>query len=454
MFEQLSDRLTTTFAKLQGRPRVGEGDLDEALRDVRLALLEADVHFKVVRQLVATVRERAIGERVVESVSGAQMVVKIVHDALVEMLGGEASPLARAEPGPTVIALVGLQGSGKTTSAGKIANLLRKQGRRPLLVAADVHRPAAIDQLEALGKQLSLPVRRVGTTAIPGDVSASIARDVAAAIREAPAEGRDVVIVDTAGRLHIDEAMMAEVEGIIAAASPHEVLLVVDAMAGQDAVDAATAFKARLPVTGLVVAKVDSDARGGAALSIRAATGLPVKLLGTSERLDGLEAFHPDRLAQRILGMGDIVSLVERAQEHVDQQEAEESAKRLMEARFTFDDFLRSLQQIRKMGPIGDLMKMIPGMGQLARQLPEGDQAERELRRIEAIISSMTKAERSDPSLLNGSRRKRIAAGSGTTVSEVNAMVKQFGEMQKLMKQLGPMAKAGRLPRLPGMPRL
>ena len=362
------------------------------------------------------------------------------------MLGGEASPLARAEKGPTVIALVGLQGSGKTTSAGKIANLLRKQGRHPLLVAADVHRPAAIDQLEALGKQLSLPVKRVG--------SATIADDVAAAIRDAPGEGRDVVIVDTAGRLHIDEAMMAEVEGIIAAASPHEILLVVDAMAGQDAVEAATAFKARLPVTGLVVTKVDSDARGGAALSIRAATGLPVKLLGTSERLDGLEAFHPDRLAQRILGMGDIVSLVERAQEHVDQQEAEESAKRLLEARFTFDDFLRSLQQIKKMGPIGDLMKMIPGLGQLAKQMPDGDQAERELRRIEAIISSMTKAERADPVLLNGSRRKRIAGGSGTTVSEVNAMVKQFAEMQKLMKQLGPLAKAGRLPRLPGMPRL
>ncbi len=446
MFEQLSDRLTTTFAKLQGRPRVGESDLDEALRDVRLALLEADVNFKVVRQLIATVRERAVGERVIESVTGAQLVVKIVHDALVEMLGGEASPLARAEQGPTVIAMVGLQGSGKTTSAGKIANLLRKQGRKPLLIAADVHRPAAIDQLEALGKQLSLPVRRVG--------AATIAQDVAAAIREAPAEGRDVVIVDTAGRLHVDETMMVEVEGIIAAAAPHEILLVVDAMAGQDAVDAATAFKARLPITGLVVTKVDSDARGGAALSIRAATGIPVKLLGTSERLDGLEAFHPDRLAQRILGMGDIVTLVERAQEHVDEQEAEEAAKRLMEARFTFDDFLRSLQQIKKMGPIGDLMKMIPGMGQLARQMPEGDQAERELRRIEAIISSMTKAERGDPSLLNGSRRKRIAAGSGTTVSEVNAMVKQFSEMQKLMKQLGPMARAGRLPRLPGMPRL
>lgn len=446
MFEQLSDRLTTTFAKLQGRPRVGEGDLDEALRDVRLALLEADVNFKVVKQLVATVRERAVGERVIESVSGAQMVVKIVHDALVEMLGGEASPLARAEKGPTVIAMVGLQGSGKTTSAGKIANLLRKQGRRPVLIAADVHRPAAIDQLEALGKQLSLPVKRVA--------AATIAQDVAAAIRDAPGEGRDVVIVDTAGRLHVDEAMMAEVEGIIAAASPHEILLVVDAMAGQDAVEAATAFKARLPITGLVVTKVDSDARGGAALSIRAATGLPVKLLGTSERLDGIEAFHPDRLAQRILGMGDIVTLVERAQEHVDQKEAEESAKRLMEARFTFDDFLRSLQQIKKMGPIGDLMKMIPGMGQLARQMPEGDQAERELRRIEAIISSMTKAERTDPALLNGPRRKRIAKGSGTTVSEVNAMVKQFAEMQKLMKQLGPMAKAGKLPRLPGMPRL
>ncbi len=435
MFEQLQDRLTATFATLQGRPRVTADDLEAALRDVRVALLEADVSFKVVKQLVATVRERAVGQQVVQSVTGAQQVVKIVHDALVEMLGTETAPLARAERPPTVIALVGLQGSGKTTSAAKIANLLRKQGRKPVLVAADIHRPAAIDQLEALGKQLSLPVERVDPQ--------RIAESVAAAIREAPG---DTVIVDTAGRLHIDEAMMAEVESIVAATHPHEVLLVVDAMAGQDAVDAATAFHARLPITGLVLAKVDSDARGGASLSIRAATGIPVKLMGTGEKLDAIEVFHPDRLAQRILGMGDVVTLVEKAQEVVDQKEAEEQARKLLEARFTLDDFYTQLQQIKKMGSIGDLLKMIPGMGQLAKQLPQGPEAERELRKVEAIISSMTKGERADPSIVNGSRRKRIARGSGTSVSDVNQLLKQFEDMKKLMKQMGGLAKGGRLP--------
>jgi signal recognition particle subunit SRP54 len=444
MFEQLSDRLTATFDKLQGRPKVTDADLDAALRDVRVALLEADVNFKVVRQLVATVRERAIGEKVLESVSGAQMVVKIVHDALVEMLGGEAVPLARSERPPTVIALVGLQGSGKTTTVAKLANLLRKQGKHPLLIAADVHRPAAVDQLQSLGKSLGVPVRTVRPE--------HVADDVAAAVRGASAEGRDVVIVDTAGRLHIDEGMMLEVEAIVSGAAPHEVLLAVDAMSGQDAVEAATAFKARLPISGLVLTKVDSDARGGAALSIRAATGVPVKFLGTSERLDGLEVFHPDRLATRILGMGDILTLVERAQEHVDEKEAEAQAKKLMEARFTFEDFYKQLQQVKKMGPIGDLLKMMPGMGGLAKQLPDPQQAERQMKTIEAIISSMTREERQDPTILNGSRRKRIAGGSGVTVSEVNALLKQFKEMQTLMKQFGAMAKRGKLPRLPGMP--
>ena len=444
MFDQLSDRLTASFAKLQGRPKVTDADLDEALRDVRVALLEADVNFKIVRQLVATVRERAIGEKVVESVSGAQMVVKIVHDALVEMLGGQAVPLAKADRPPTVIALVGLQGSGKTTTVAKLANLLRKQGRHPLLIAADVHRPAAVDQLQSLGKSLGVPVRTVR----PG----SVADDVAVAVKGATAEGRDVVIVDTAGRLHIDDAMMLEVEAIVRGAAPDEVLLAVDAMSGQDAVEAATAFKARLPITGLVVTKIDSDARGGAALSIRAATGIPVKFLGTSERLDGLEVFHPDRLATRILGMGDILTLVERAQEHLDEKEAETQAKKLLEARFTFEDFYKQLQQVKKMGPIGDLLKMMPGMGGLAKQLPDPQQAERQMRTIEAIISSMTREERQDPAVLNGSRRKRIASGSGVTVSEVNALLKQFKEMQTVMKQFGAMAKRGKLPKLPGMP--
>jgi signal recognition particle subunit SRP54 len=446
MFEQLSDKLNVTFERLRGRPRVTEADLEEALRDVRVALLEADVNLKVTRQLIATVRERALGEKVLESITGAQQVVKIVHDALVEMLGGEAAPIARAEKPPTVILLVGLQGSGKTTTAGKLANVLRKQGRKPMLVAADVHRPAAIDQLRTLGKQLGIPVNAVEASRVAADV----AKEIAAA----PAQSKDTVIVDTAGRLHIDDAMMAEVEGVVAAAHPHEVLLVVDAMSGQDAVDAASAFKARLPITGLVLTKVDSDARGGASLSIRAATGVPVKYLGVGEKLDALEIFHPDRLAQRILGMGDVLTLVERAQEAVDQKTAEEQTKKLLEARFTFEDFYSTLQQIKKMGPIGDLLKMIPGMGGLAKQLPEGPEAEAEMRRIEAIISSMTRAERADPGLINGSRRRRIAAGSGTTVSDVNHLIKQFGEMQKLMKQMGGLAKSGRLPRIPGMPRI
>jgi len=343
-----------------------------------------------------------------------------------------------------VLLLVGLQGSGKTTTAAKLANVLRKQGRRPLLVAADVHRPAAIEQLRMLGKQLGIPVIAV--------VAGRVADDVAAAVATAGRDGSDTVIVDSAGRLHIDDEMMREVEAIVASAKPHEVLLVVDAMTGQDAVEAATAFKARLPVSGLVLTKVDSDARGGASLSIRAATGVPVKFLGVGEKLDALEVFHPDRLAQRILGMGDILTLVERAQETVDRKTAEEQAKKIMEARFTFEDFYAQLQQLKRMGPLGDLLKMIPGMGGLAKQLPEGPEAERELRRIEAIISSMTKAERAEPTLINGSRRKRIAAGSGTKVSDVNQLLKQFAEMQKVMKQMGGLAKSGRLPKIPGMP--
>src|SRR3989442_224307 len=320
MFEQLSDRLAGTFERLRGRPRVSEADLDEALRDVRVALLEADVNLKVVRELVAKVRERAVGEKVLESITGAQQVVRIVHDAIVEMLGGAETPLARAERPPTVIVLAGLQGSGKTTTAAKRANLMRKQGRRP-------------------------PLR-------------------------------------------------------------------------------------------------------GASLSVRAVSGVPVKLIGTGEKLDALEVFHPDRLAQRILGMGDILTLVERAQEHVDQKTAEEQARKLLEAQFTFDDFYAQLQQVKKMGPLGDLLKMIPGLGQVAKQLPEGPETEREMRKVEAIISSMTKAERADPSLINGSRRRRIAAGSGTTVADVNQLTKQFAEMRKLMKRLGPMLRGGRLPRM------
>src|SRR2546428_10368612 len=393
MFEQLSDRLGATFERLRGRPQVTEADLEEALRDVRVALLEADVNLRVVRQLVATVRERALGERVLESISGAQQVVQMGHDAIGEMLGGAATPLARAERPRTVIVLAGLQGSGKTTTAAKLANMLRKQGRRPLLVAADVNRPAAIDQLMTLGRQLGVPVRAVGPS--------RLAADVAALTAGAGVEGSDTVIVDTAGRLHIDEAMMDEIAGLVASAKPHEVLLVVDAMAGQDAVDSAVAFQARLPLTGLVLAKADGDARGGASLSVRAVTGIPAKLIGTGEKLDALEDFHPDRLAQRDLRKCGHLTLCQRAREHVDEKTAEEQARKLLEAQFTFDDFYAQLQQLKRMGPLGDLLKMIPGVGGLAKQLPEGPEDEGQVRRVEAILSPDNTTETRDPAPLN-----------------------------------------------------
>ncbi len=437
MFDQLSDRLSATLERLRGRPRVTEANLEEALREARVALLEADVHFKVVRQLIATVRERAVSVRVLESTTGAQQVVKIIHDALVEMLGAAATPIARAERGPTVILLVGLQGSGKTMTAAKLANALRKEGQRPVLVAADVHRPAAFQQLLSLGRQLAIPVAELDA----GDV----ARGVADAIAKARGEGHDTVIVDSAGRLHVDEMMMAEIAAIVAAATPHETLLVVDAMTGQDAVDAASAFAARIPLNGIALTKVDSDARGGASLSIRATTGIPVKFLGVGEKLDALEVFHPDRIAQRILGMGDILTLVEKAQERLDQKVAEEQARKLGEARFTFDDFYAQLQQVKRLGSISELLKMVPGLGAMAKQLPDGEQTERQLRRVEAMISSMTRGERADPSLINGSRRRRIATGSGVTVAEVNQLLKQFESLQKQMKQMQGLLKTGRM---------
>jgi signal recognition particle subunit SRP54 len=443
MFEQLTDRLTGTFDRLRGRPKVTEADLDEALREVRIALLEADVHYAVVKDLVARVRERAKGVDVLQTISGANQVVKIVHDELVATLGGSEAPLELAPKDPTVILLVGLQGSGKTTTAAKLASLLRRRGRRPLLVAADPYRPAAVEQLRTLGKQLDLPVRSGEGGGSPPELVAQVAR-------EATAQGRDVVVADTAGRLHIDDEMMVELERMVALSSPSEVLLVVDAMTGQDAVRAATEFKSRLPVSGLILTKIDGDARGGAALSIRAATGLPVKLLGTGEKLDALEVFHPERLAGRILGMGDVLTLVERAQEQIDHTQAQEQARKFLEARFTLDDFAGQLRQVRKLGPLTQLLAMVPGIGQLAKDLPEAE-TERELTKIDAMISSMTREERVDPSVINAARRRRIARGSGTTVQDVNQLLKQFAEMQKLMKQMGALAKGGRLPRLPGV---
>ncbi len=437
MFESLSARLQSVTERLRGKAKISDADLDLALREIRLALLEADVNFRVVKTFVAHVRERALGLEVLSGLNAGQQIVKIVHDELVATLGGERHVL-KLEGRPSVLMLVGLQGSGKTTTAAKLAVRLRKEGRRPLLVAADVYRPAAVDQLVQLGDQIGIEVhtRPVGTPAL------EVARSGVDAARQ---RNLDVVLLDTAGRLHVDEAMMEELVRIAGTVTPAETLLVVDAMTGQEAVNVAEAFHAKLPVTGLVLTKMDGDARGGAALSIRQATGLPISYIGTGERTDGLEPFHPDRLAQRILGMGDVLSLVERVQENVDQVEAERLAKRMMEARFTLEDFRGQLQQIKKMGPIGQVLQMIPGAGQLAgaaQEAVDGGQ----LKRIEAIIDSMTPMERQHPELIKASRRRRIAMGSGTSTADVNRLLKQFGEMQKLMKQLG----GGRLPKLGG----
>jgi signal recognition particle subunit SRP54 len=437
MFESLSARLQGITSRLRGRARITESDLDAALREIRLALLEADVNFRVVKDFVARVREQAIGTNVLTGLNPGQQIVKIVHDELVSILGGERHELA-LDARPAVVMMVGLQGSGKTTTAAKLSVRLRRDGRRPLLVAADVYRPAAVDQLVQLGDQVGVEVhtRPVGTPAL------EVARSGLEVARQ---RGLDVIVLDTAGRLHVDEAMMDELVRITGAVTPSETLLVVDAMTGQDAVKVADAFHARLPVTGLVLTKMDGDARGGAALSIRAATGLPVAFLGTGERTDGLEAFHPDRLAQRILGMGDILSFVERVQENVDQAEAEQAAQRMMENRFTLEDFRAQLNQIKKMGPIGQLVGMIPGASQMAGAAQEAVDSG-QMKRIEAIIDSMTADERHRPEIIKASRRRRIALGSGTSTAEVNRLLKQFAEMQKMMKMLS----GGKMPRIGG----
>jgi len=441
MFDTLSERLRRTLGSLTGRGRISEADVDAAMREIRLALLEADVNFKVVKEFVARVREKAVGHEVLESLSAGQQVVKIVHDELVELLSAGDRTFHLAG-NPAVVALVGLQGSGKTTSTAKLARHVIKLGRRPVLVAADPYRPAAADQLETLAKAIGVPVHRapVGTPVV--DI-------VRGGVEAARRQVRDVVIVDTAGRLSVDEALMAEIADIDAATHPVETLLVVDAMTGQEAVSVAQAFVAAVPVTGLILTKIDGDARGGAALSISAVTGVPVKFMGTGEKTDALEVFHPDRLASRILGMGDILTLVERAQEVVDQKQAAQLEERLRKGAFTLDDMLDSMQQMQKMGPLGQVMSMIPGLGGLAGEAQAAvDRGE--LRRTEAIIRSMTRAERRDPTVLNSSRRRRIAAGSGTTLPDVNRLVKQFTEMQKLMKQLSSGGRRGALGALAG----
>ena len=427
MFDTLSERLRTTLGALTGRGRVSEADLDAAMREIRLSLLEADVNFKVVRDFVGRVRERALGAEIVGSLTAGQQVVKIVNDELTALLSG-GDRTFHLQGSPAVITLVGLQGSGKTTSAAKLARHVVKLGRRPMLVAADPYRPAAADQLEILGRQLSLPVHRAAA-------GTSVVDIVTGGIEAARRQTRDTVILDTAGRLTIDDELMAEITALDAAVHPVETLLVVDAMAGQEAVAVAQAFVAAVPVTGLVLTKIDGDARGGAALSISAVTGVPVKFLGTGEKIDALEVFHPDRLAGRILGMGDILTLAERAQEVVDAKQAAHLEEKLRKASFTLEDMLDQLQQVQKMGPLGQMVSMIPGLGGMAREAQ--DAVDRgDLRRVEAIIRSMTPRERRDPTILNGSRRRRIAAGSGTNLTDVNRLIKQFSEMQKLMKQL------------------
>jgi signal recognition particle subunit SRP54 len=438
MFESLSDRLQTVFQKLGGKGKLTEDDVREAMKQVRLALLEADVNFKVVKDFVAKVTEQAIGEEVTKSLTPAQQVVKIVHQELIELLGADSVGLAEAKPGPTVLMLVGLQGAGKTTHAAKLALFLRKKGKRPLMVAADVYRPAAITQLESLGKQLNIPVYSEGTQASPPQIARN-------ALARARSEGVTHVIVDTAGRLQIDDRLMAELEQIVAVTQPAEKLLVVDAMIGQEAVKVAEEFNNRVGLSGVIFTKVDGDARGGAALSVRAVTGVPIKFLGTGEKVDSntLEPFHPDRLASRILGMGDVLSLIERAEQVYDEEQAKRMQKKLVKGSFDFEDFLQSMQQMRKLGPLQQILAMIPGMGQLSRD--EELVSEKELKRIEAIIFSMTPKERRNPDLIKGSRRERIARGSGTQVHDVAALVKQFREMQRMMKKLGGGGRGGQI---------
>ncbi len=426
MFESLSDRLQTTFKTLTRRGKLSEADIDKAMREVRMALLEADVNYKVVKGFTQRVKERAIGAEVMKSLTPGQQVVKIVHEELISTLG-EPGRLELGTQSPTVIMLVGLQGSGKTSTAAKLALHLRKEGKRPLLVAADTYRPAAVDQLVTLGRQLDIPVYQEGVAANPPDICTN-------GIKEAKKTDRTLVILDTAGRLHIDPQMMGELQTIKKRTTPAEVLLVADAMTGQDAVRVAGDFHQQVGLTGLILTKVDGDARGGASISMREVTGVPIKFLAVGERTDQLELFHPDRLASRILGMGDVLTLIEKAEQTLDQEKSLAMGRKLIKGEFNLEDFLAQFQEIKKMGPLGQLLDMIPGMGGMAKQLaPEN--TDHELRRIEAIIYSMTREERRNPKVLNAGRKRRIAQGSGTSVQDVNALLKQFRQMQRMMKQ-------------------
>ena len=431
IFSGLADKLQDAFKKLKGKGKITEEDLNIVLREVRLALLEADVNYKVVKDFVAKIKERSFGQEVMGSLSPAQQVIKIVNDELTDLLGGTQSKITMSSKPPTVIMLVGLQGAGKTTTAGKLANLLRKQGKRPLLVAADIYRPAAIKQLQVLGEQLTIPVFTLENSS-PVKIAFS-------AKEHAIKNANDIVIIDTAGRLHINEELMQELKNIKSDVKPHEILLVVDSMTGQDAVNVAESFHSDLGLDGIILTKLDGDTRGGAALSVKSVTGCPIKFAGMGEKLDALEPFYPDRMASRILGMGDVLSLIEKAQATFDADEAKEMEKKFKSQSFTLEDFLQQMRQMKKMGSLKDILGMIPGLG-ASKQLKDVDIDEKEMKRVEAIILSMTGDERRRPEIINGSRKKRIATGSGTRVQDVNSLLKQFSQAQQMMKQFSGIA--------------
>lgn len=424
-FESLTNRLQEAFRRLRGKGRVTEADVNEAMREVRLALLEADVNFKVVKELIAKVKERAVGIEVLKNLNPAQQVIKVVNEELTALMGGEVARLELGKRAPAVIMMAGLQGAGKTTTAGKLALHLKKQGKKPMLVACDIYRPAAITQLQVLGKNIDAPVFSLGTEASPVEIARQ-------GVKQAEEEHLDVVIIDTAGRLHVDERLMEELKEIKEAVYPQEILLVVDAMTGQDAVTVAESFHQQLTLTGVVLTKLDGDTRGGAALSVKAVTGCPIKFAALGEKLEALEPFYPDRMASRILGMGDVLTLIEKAQAEVDAEKAKEMERKLRKAEFTLEDFLDQMEQVRKLGPLEDILSMIPGMNKVKDLKID----EKQLSHVEAIIKSMTPEEKQNPAIINFSRRKRISQGSGTTLTEINRLLKQFEEMKKMMKQM------------------
>lgn len=431
-FESLSDKLQDVFKKLKSKGKLTEKDVTAALREVKLALLEADVNFKVVKSFIDKIKQRAVGHDVLESLTPGQQVIKIVHEELIDLMGSTQSKLTFSSNPPTVYMMVGLQGAGKTTTSGKLGAQIKKLGKKPLLVACDVYRPAAIKQLQVVGSQVGIPVFSMEDSKQPVDIAK-------AAIKTAKDNHNDIVIVDTAGRLHIDERLMNELEDIKAAVKPQEILLVVDAMTGQDAVNVAESFNEKLGIDGVILTKLDGDTRGGAALSVRSVTQKPIKYVGLGEKLEDLQPFYPDRMASRILGMGDVLTLIEKAQQSFDDKKVSALEQKLRKMEFNFDDFLEQMQQIRKMGPLNQILGMIPGMN--TQKLGDVEIDEKEIAHVEAIIKSMTKAERKDPSILNGSRKKRIAAGSGRDLQEVNRLIKQFEQMRKMMKQFSDMTK-------------